>query len=942
MLGPLEVVAGGAPVALGGAKARALLALLLLQRGQVVSREELIHQLWGERPPKAVSSELRVYVAKLRKALGPERVVTRDGGYALLHDGDEVDADRFRRAVGRGSALLAGGDPAAAAEVLAEGLRMWRGRALGDLADEPWARAEAESLEESRLHALEEHVEAQLALGAHADVLGELEQLIAEEPYRERPRAQLMLALYRCGRQADALAVYRKTRLVLGDLGLEPGPRIRELEHAILNHDPKLAEHEREAGNLPAPPTPFVGRRSELEAVEELAARPDTRLVTVIGPGGSGKTRLALEAATRLERELGVPGYFVELAPLTNARLVLGAVARAVGLDVVASSELADSLARALRERRLLLVLDNFEHVLDAAGDVARLLAAAPRLTIIATSRVRLQVRAERCIDLLPMRPPDAVDLFVERVESTLRVARSAELDDLAEAVCERVDHLPLAIELTAARARRINGSVAVPDLVRLPRLDSGFRDVPDRQRSLWSTIEWSYRLLDPAARRLFERVSVFRGSFDLEAAREVCHGDRRVVAALVEANVLVSSEGRLVMLETIREFAEEARLADEETGLRRRHALYYLGVGQRAGGELLGAGAASTLAQLELELANLRLAFAWLLETGPPSEVLRFTSGLSGFFIVAGRPGEGLDWILRALRRPGSDSVDPAERVEALLRAAWVARAAEDPCMRPLLEEALALAREQGVVWGEAGALTGLAIFSPDGDAEMIPSQRHAVALARSVDEPRWLGLALDNLSYLLHRTGDLDAAFDAAQEALEIHRSLGDEIMGCVGRTRLANVQLHRGELVLAARMFRQAAADGWRFHGLWLVGGAAEGIAAALLASGGPADDAVRVLGASEALFASCGREERYRAGMECSVSDGGQRVTLKQRVVACAGELLDAATYDRARAEGRALSADAAYELVVATADQVEEAAEGSGPSRSRAIFGTVAG
>jgi predicted ATPase/DNA-binding SARP family transcriptional activator len=926
---------------LGGAKARALLALLLLHRGKVVSREELIDQLWGERPPKAVSSELRVYVAKLRKALGHERVVTRDGGYALLHDRDEVDADRFRRAVGRGSGLLAGGDPAAAAEVLAEGLRMWRGRALGDLADEPWACAEAESLEESRLHALEEHVEAQLALGGHADVLGELEQLIADEPYRERPRAQLMLALYRCGRQADALAAYRKTRLVLADLGLEPGPRIRELEHAILNHDPTL-EREPETGNLPAPPTPFVGRQSELEAVEALAARPETRLVTVVGPGGSGKTRLALEAATRLEHRLGLPGYFVELAPVTNARLVLGAIARAVGLEVGAPSELADSLARALRERRLLLVLDNFEHVLDAAGDVARLLAAVPGLTIIATSRARLQVRAERCFDLLPMQSPDAVDLFVERVESTLQVARSAELEVLAATVSERVDHLPLAIELTAARARRVNGSVALPELVHLPRLDSGLRDVPDRHRSLWATIEWSYQLLDTAKRRLFERLSVFRGSFDLEAALEVCDGDEQVVVALVNANVLASSDGRLVMLETIREFAEEACRADEEPGLRRRHAAYYLGVVERAGAELLGAGGASTLARLELELANLRLAFAWWLEAGSPSEVLRFATGLSRFFVVAGRPGEGLEWILRALRRPGIDSIEPAKRVEALVHAAALANGLGDARKRSLYEEALALSRRHGVAHGEAAALTGLALDSPDGDAAAIPSQRHAVALARSVDAPLRLAIALDNLSNLLLRTGDLDAALDAVQESMAIHRLIRDEINECVGGIQLANVQLHRGELVRAARTFRQAAVAGRRLHGQWLVGGAAEGIAAALLASGRPADDAVRVLGASEALFASCGREERYRAGYCWSVSDDGQRVMLKERVIVCARELLDADTHDRAWAEGRALSTDDAYALVVATADQVDETADGSDPSRSRAIFTRAAG
>jgi DNA-binding SARP family transcriptional activator len=334
MLGPFEVVAGTALVALGGTKARALLALLLLHANQTVSREHLIDELWGERPPSAVDAELRVYVAKLRKALGPEMLVTRRHGYALLLDPDRLDAARFERLAAEGAQLLAGGDAHAAGSALDEALALWRGPVLADLAYEPFVQSEARRLDELRLAALEERVEADLALGRHRDVLAELERLVMEHPFRERLRAQLMLALYRCGRQSDALEHYRHTaELFAEELGIEPGPALKARERAILNHDPSLWITPLAEPNLPAAPTRLVGRQRELEEVAALLSQPEVRLVTLTGTGGSGKTRLALEVAARLQRELRGPVFFVELAPLTHPGLVLAAIAGTVGVE---------------------------------------------------------------------------------------------------------------------------------------------------------------------------------------------------------------------------------------------------------------------------------------------------------------------------------------------------------------------------------------------------------------------------------------------------------------------------------------------------------------------------------------------------------------------------------------------------------------------------------
>ena len=409
ILGPVEVLVDGRAVRLGAPKQRALLAKLLLARGAVVSRDQLVDAVWGKRPARFGRGALQVYVHGLRRALGAERIERHGSGYRARLARGELDLERFEGLVERAErALAADAADDAAADVQAA-LELWRGPALADLADEPLGAAEAGPLDDSRLRALELRNEARLALGQHGALVGELERLIAAEPYRERLREQYVLGLYRSGRQKEALEAYHAARRTLVDeLGVEPGTGLRELERAILRHDASLAapEPRRPATTLlPAPATPLIGRRLEVAAVAALLRSGEVRLVTLTGPGGTGKTRLAIAAAEELSPQLRDGAVFVDLAPLSGSALLVPTIAQAVGVREGGVS-LADALAEHLRERRILLVLDNLEQLLDGVTAISALLAAAPRLLVLATSREPLRLYGEHRYVVPPLAAP--------------------------------------------------------------------------------------------------------------------------------------------------------------------------------------------------------------------------------------------------------------------------------------------------------------------------------------------------------------------------------------------------------------------------------------------------------------------------------------------------------------------------------------------------------
>ena len=486
IVGPLQAIGDdGRELTLGGRMPRAVLALLLLRANEVVSSDQLVEELWAGAPPASGAKGLHVHVSRLRRALAAghsdpdgERLVTTAGGYVLRVGPEELDVQRCERLIGEGRSLLAAGRPDQALAALSGAVELWRGDVLADFQYDAFAQGEIARLGELRAAVLEERIAVEMLLGREAQVLGELERLVRDYPYRERLRGQLMLALYRTGRQAEALAAYRAARSALVDeLGIEPSVELRQLHEAILAQDGALLQTDpgqpaapagagattdrRAPGHvhLPVQATPLIGRERELAELMTLA--DSRRLITLTGTGGTGKTRLGMAFAAGLADRYPDGVWWVPLAMVSEARLVPAAIAAVLG-------DIAD-LPMYLRGRALLLVLDNFEHVIEAARAVAELLSGAPGCGVIVTSRERLGVAAEQEYPVAPLSPHSAVELFTARAR---QVEPGYEPGAEIDAICERLDRLPLALELAATRVKFLSGQQLLARLEqRLPLL---------------------------------------------------------------------------------------------------------------------------------------------------------------------------------------------------------------------------------------------------------------------------------------------------------------------------------------------------------------------------------------------------------------------------------------------------------------------------------------
>ncbi len=545
LLGPLEVRLEKGPVELPAPKQRAVVEMLALRPGRPVTAELLIAGLWGESPPASAAKVLQTYVSRLRKAMPEQCLLTSGNAYSLKLEPGSVDALRFERAVREASQRTETGDARGAVVVLAQALDLWRGRPCEELVEHSWATAEVARLEEMRREAEDDLADLRLAIGEHNAMVGQLEAAVAAEPLRERRWAQLMLGYYRSGREADALRAFGRLRSALAEeLGLRPSAELAALEQKVLLQSPELDHGPFAAeafggrspvplsGALPRPASSFVGRVEEVAEVAKLVG--ERRLVTLAGAGGCGKTRLAQEVAASMAALFSEGAHFVALAPLADPSSVPLAVAEALGVRPQSGRPITQVVAEVVGHRQTLAVLDNCEHLVGAVAEVVEeLLQGAPGLRVLATSREPLRISAETVWRVPSLEVPatgasaaecrgcGAVELFVDRAQA----ARPGVLVDdgaiatIAE-ITRRLDGLPLAIELAAAWAAVLDlGSILARLDDRFAFLTGGSRTAPARQQTLRAAVAWSYDLLTATEQRLFCRLSVFSGSFSLDAA---------------------------------------------------------------------------------------------------------------------------------------------------------------------------------------------------------------------------------------------------------------------------------------------------------------------------------------------------------------------------------------------------------------------------------------
>lgn len=749
VLGPLEVAVDGTAVDLGGPKQRAVLGVLVALSPAPVLVERIVEEVWGSDGPANPLRSLQVYVSSLRSALGPygDRLLTEGRAYRLDLAGAEPDAVRFEQLV---AAALAEPDPAVALERVDAALALWRGEAWQDL-DVPVVVPRRVALEERRVVAAAARARALLALGRHREAVPWLEQLVLDHPLHEELRGHLMLALHRSGRQTEALAAYDAGRRAKADqTGLDPGQHLQQLHAAILSDDPALRVEDvelRARRHLPAQVTRLLGREPEIEELVTLLREASHRLLTITGPGGIGKTRVGLEVAHRLAADHPDGVWFVGLDALRDPRLVPRAVAHALGVDEVAG-DVVGPLTEHLAGRRLLLLLDNFEQVEDAAPLVADLLAASPRLRVLVTSRVRLRLYGEHVRALDPLPAADAVRLFLERARGADH--RFPDRPTAAiEELCEHLDRLPLAIELVAARAGDVEVDAMLAQLRDRSALDlaaDGPRDRTARQQTLRNAIGWSVDLLPPALADRFARLGVFAGGFDPDAAEAVAGATGSDLDALVRANLVEARPGGgFRLLETVREYAAE-RLGAGCEHARDLHAAWFHDVAAASVGGLRGDQHREWRDRLDRERANCRLALERLAATAdrddPPGvRLLRAAAALGLYWYRTGPGSEDTEWLPRAL---------------ALAPAA-------DPLLRGQAEYALAICR------GEQGRAD-----------EAYAHSRRAYELLRESPDRSWAARALNTYAGITRDIGRAEEAAALMDESIALRRSLGDGALG------------------------------------------------------------------------------------------------------------------------------------------------------------------
>jgi len=928
------------PTAWGSQRAATLFKCLLSAPGHRLQREEASEALWPEGEPAASAANLRTTIHRLRRALdgghGAASHLLLDGAALVLTPGnagsgapDEewLDAAAFAHAA---RTALAGQD----AEACQIALALYGGDYLPDDAYADWAAP-------TRVALRQQYLAVALHLAALCGARGELEeaesclrQALAVDPGHEEAAAALMTLLAASGQRGAALRVYQALATTLEDeLDVTPSAEIMALrarlvaQEAVPAGPPRRRVHPISRTNVPTPSSSFVGRAWEVGEIGDLLAT--SRLLTLTGPGGCGKTRLALEvAATRVQvYPDGV--WLVELAALTDPAQAPRAVAAALGITERPGQPLRVTLGAFLQPRDLLLVVDNCEHLLGACATlVAGLLADCPHLRVLATSREGLAVAGERTylVPSLatpdPVHPPapeglaayEAVALFLERAQARRPALRLTAANAGAVAqICARLDGLPLAIELAAARVGvlPVEGIAArLDDRFRL--LTGGARTALPRQQTLRATIDWSYALLDPAERRLMQRLAVFVGGWTLDAAEEVCGADSGaegavldLLSALVDKSLVQAREEdgavRYGFLETLRAYAQERLEASgDHEHAARRHAAYYLALAEQAEPALWGPRQISWFRRLAAEQDNLRAAIEWALAHDEITLGLRLAGALWRFWMYQGDYGGWRRMIEAGLARETGAPVPAQVRVKALNAAGWLAfHQWEYAATAALGAQSLRLARAQGDPLIVRGALVVLAkgAYGLGRQAEAIALFDEALDICRTLGDTPFLAPLLTSLSLALAKAGQGARAEGLMEEALALLREQGETYVAAQSARSLGHMVLARGEGERAAALFRESLRLSARTGHKQGLAESLEGIAA-VCGAARQAEQAARLCAAADAL--------RDATDQPLHPDD---RVTLAPYLAAARAQLGDVA-WAAAWAEGRVLPLESA--------------------------------
>lgn len=862
LLGDVEVCVNGRALDIGHARRRCVLVALLVDVNRAVSPEQLVDRVWSDRPPRRARNSLAGYVSRLRSLLADiDGVALTRGpsGYMLATDALSVDLHRFRDVAARARASA---DPVVAAALFEEALRVWAGEPFMFL-DTPWVNEVRSAVRAERFAVELDRNDVGLQAGRHGELLVELTAAQAGHPLDERLAAQLMVAQYRCGRQGDALETYRRTRLrLVEELGVEPSPALARVHQQILageardRSEPAVTVDvvpvrpvvcDRPHSQLLRRATSFVGHERELaQAVAALGAGP---LVTLVGVGGVGKTRLAWEVARRDQQRFDDGVWVCELGPLDHGEAVGHTVAAVLRLRQQHGLGVEESVIEYLRSRTALVVLDNCEHVVEAAaGLVERIVGQCPGVSIVATSRQPLGVVGEQIVTVAPLSVEDATRLFVDRARASAP-GFSAEMSPAVAEICRRVDCLPLGVELAAARMRVMSAADVVRRLDRLGFLRGAVRGALPRQQSLVATIDWSYRLLTEAEQVFFARLSVFAGSFDLEAAHGVCaDGDEDhtldVLAGLVDKSMVVvrnvTDRTRYAVLETLRAYGRE-RLQELgiEKQLARRHAEYFTDLAERAGAGVETAQERAWIERVLPDYDNLRTAFERAMADQNLDLALRLVAACAETLGI--RVGyEVFRWAERVAAVAAPEHPLFPAVVGTAARGAW---AHGDYVLARSLAE-LAGGRVPGPgssrIAYPADVLADVDLF--EGKADRVLNYWDAqVAAARQDGHPIRLGQTLST-GAVLHGVlgGDFDRHLPAAQEGVAIAEATGNPTARSTAYFGLAFL-LKRSEPGRALALFDEAASLAGEVQNFWWYGIALMEAAATRAAHGDPVEAA-----------------------------------------------------------------------------------------------------